>query len=154
MVLFSTIHWVSISYLPFHMAAHCIHHFNWIRENAWLCTVKCITVLRSYVFVTNMWYYSFAFLFVYSLALRPLRAMASLSVGAHSSLSTAFCHHLLTFVSHRSFSHLPPNIGLPQRVVDNPPVYSPVFSLLSFHDYSYYMSNPFQSLLFNICCYV
>jgi len=32
----------------------------------------------------------------------PLRALASL-LSAHSSLSTAFCHYLLTFISHSSF---------------------------------------------------
>ena len=34
----------------------------------------------------------------------PLRDLASLTTDAHSSLSTAFCRQLLTFISHRSFS--------------------------------------------------
>jgi hypothetical protein len=34
----------------------------------------------------------------------PLGALASLITDIHSSLSTALCHHLLTFISHRSFS--------------------------------------------------
>ena len=34
----------------------------------------------------------------------PLRALASWITDAHSSLSTAFCHHLLNFISRRSFS--------------------------------------------------
>ena len=45
--------------------------------------------------------------FTYSLAPwlhSPLTALATLITGTHSSLSTAFCHHLLTFISHRSFS--------------------------------------------------
>jgi hypothetical protein len=45
----------------------------------------------------------------------PLRHLASLTTDAHSSLSTAFCRQLLTFISRRSFStissHL--NLGLP-----------------------------------------
>ena len=32
----------------------------------------------------------------------PLRVLASL-ISAHSSLSTAFCHNLLNFISHSSF---------------------------------------------------
>ena len=34
----------------------------------------------------------------------PLRALASLIMEAHSSLSTAFCRHVLTFISRRPFS--------------------------------------------------
>ena len=72
----------------------------------------------------------------------------------HSSLSTAFCRHLLTFVSRKSFStssvHL--NLGLPLLLL--------LFGLFSYIFltpsliHSYYMSNPFQSLLFNACYYV
>ena len=45
----------------------------------------------------------------------PRTALATLNTGAHSSLSTAVCHRLLTFISRRSFStsstHI--NLGLP-----------------------------------------
>jgi hypothetical protein len=37
----------------------------------------------------------------------PLRTLTSLITDAHSFTSTAFCHHLLTFISRRSFSTSP-----------------------------------------------
>ena len=45
----------------------------------------------------------------------PLTALPSLSMDVHYSLSTAFCRHLLTFVSARSFcvSSIHRNLGLP-----------------------------------------
>ena len=49
----------------------------------------------------------------------PLRALVSLITDTNSSLSTAFCHHLLTLISRRSFStftsHL--SLGLPLLVL-------------------------------------
>jgi len=54
-------------------------------------------------------------LITYSLALRPSESLDPLITDTHSSLSTAFCRHLLTFYSRRSFptysSHL--NLVLP-----------------------------------------
>ena len=85
----------------------------------------------------------------------PLKTLSSLITDAHSSLLTAFWCHLLTFISCRSIStyssHL--SLGLPLLLL--------LSSLLSKYFlncpsliHSYYMSNPFQSLLFNICYYV
>jgi hypothetical protein len=68
------------------------------------------------------------YIFTYSLAHNPLRALASLITDAHSSLSTAFCHHFLNFISCRSF----PTSACP--VFCYPPVYSQIFSELSFPD--------------------
>ena len=42
----------------------------------------------------------------------PLRALASLITDTHSSLSTAFRHHLLTFVHHRSFTRFTSHLSL------------------------------------------
>jgi len=57
----------------------------------------------------------------------PLEALDSLIADAHSSLSTAFCRHLLSLISRRSFStsssHL--SLGIPFYF---PPVYSQIFS--------------------------
>ena len=91
----------------------------------------------------------------------PLKNLASINKDAHS-LSTAFCHHLLTFISHRSFStsssHLNPSLPLhllmsnllpnifltvlPWSILTTCPIHSNLFFLISAT-----MSRPLHSSL-------
>ena len=48
--------------------------------------------------------------------------------NAHSSLSTAFCHHLLTFISLRSFTTYSNHLTLGLPLFYFPQVYSQIFS--------------------------
>jgi hypothetical protein len=78
-----------------------------------------------------------------------LRALIPLLAEAHSSLSTAFCRHLLTFISCRSFS----NVFKPSQSWSSHFPTSLWFTLKYFLNWpsmirSYYMSNPFQTLFF------
>ena len=95
-------------------------------------------------------WYPFIHPFTHSL-FGPLKNLASIIMDAHSSLSTAFCPHLLTFISHRSFStsssHLNPSLPLrplmssllpnifltvlPWSILTTCPIHSNLFSLIS-----------------------
>ena len=91
--------------------------------------IHCVMVHRTYRHLTNLftpWLHS------------RLRALASSIMDAHSSLSTAFCHHLYIFQLFQSRSS-------PFRT-------SLQFTLKYFLNcpsliHSYYMSNPFESPL-------
>jgi len=81
----------------------------------------------------------------------PLTALASLITGALPSLSTVFCHHLLTFISHRFLSTSSSHLNLCLLLL----LFSLRFTLKYFNCpsliHSYYMPNPFQLILFNNC---
>jgi hypothetical protein len=78
--------------------------------------------------------------------------LVSLLTNAHSSLSTAFCRHLLTFISLRYIfqsyqsrsSHSSTSFRFTLKYFLNCPS----------QIHSCYMSNPFQSLVYKTCCYV
>ena len=84
----------------------------------------------------------------------PLTAFVPLITEAHSTLSNAFCHHILTFISCGSFSTPSSHLSLGLLLLVHP---SGLLSYTSFTPSlinSYYMSEPFQSLIFNFCYYV
>jgi len=72
----------------------------------------------------------------------PLRALSSLITVTHSSLSTSFCHHLLTFFSRRTFSTSSSHHYL--KSSPSTSVYSHMLSKLPFHDpfSPYFLSIP------------
>ena len=89
----------------------------------------CLSLLFIGI-VTYLVTYLLMYLLTHSLTpwlCSPVRALACLFTDSHSSVLTAFCFHLITFISHRSFctssSHL--TLDLPLLLFSG---YSQIFS--------------------------
>jgi len=81
----------------------------------------------------------------------PLTALPYLTTDSHSSLSSAFCHQFLKFISVRSFSISTIHfiVGLPHLLL--PYSFTLKYLKFPFVNNYYYIANIFDSLIFNAC---